>query len=146
MKKKRKAMLVGISTPIKIKSKKYVLERLYQRAKKNPFVNTDSFEDYLYHLKHQIKVVEGKEVDGGIDEIISTRRLINIVTSYMIFQNKEKAIEFSINRFDDDTKTGFMDLWTKVDPSATPDEVEDDSTHVQDGTTDPESHEEELDS
>jgi hypothetical protein len=42
----------------------------------------------------------------------------------MIFQNKEKAIEFSINRFDDDTKTGFMDLWTKVDPNAVPDEPE----------------------
>ena len=57
---------------------------------------------------------------NGIDEIISTRRLINIVTSYMIFQNKEKAIEFSINRFDEDTKNGFMDLWSKVDPAATP--------------------------
>ena len=41
----------------------------------------------------------------------------------MIFQNKEKAIEFSINRFDEDTKTGFMDLWTKVDPSAVPEET-----------------------
>jgi hypothetical protein len=40
----------------------------------------------------------------------------------MIFQNKEKASEFSINRFDDDTKTGFMELWTKVDPNAVPDE------------------------
>ena len=76
MKKKRKAMLVGISTPIKIKSKKYVLEKLYQRAKKNPFVNTDSFEDYLKHLKHQIKVLEGKEVDGGVDEIYDTLKKI----------------------------------------------------------------------
>ena len=59
-------------------------------------------------------------------------KLINIVTSYMIFQNKEKAIEFSINRFDEDTKTGFMDLWTKVDPNAT-EELEDNSMHVQDG-------------
>ena len=60
--------------------------------------------------------------DGGIDEIISTRRLVNIVNAYMVFRSKEKAIEYSINRFDEDTKNGFMDLWSKVDPSAVPEE------------------------
>ena len=78
--------------------------------------------DFVNHLCQWTDVIRRTFADGGIDEIISTRRLINIVTSYMIFQNKEKAIEFSINRFDEDTKTGFMDLWTKVDPNAVPDE------------------------
>ena len=121
----------------------HVEKKIVNKILENHGVTDNEFVD---HLCQWTDVIRRTFADGGIDEIISTRRLINIVTSYMIFQNKEKAIEFSINRFDDDTKTGFMDLWTKVDPSATPDEVEDDSTHVQDGTTDPESHEEELDS
>ena len=52
--------------------------------------------------------------DGGVDEIISTRRLVHIV-QYSIFGNKMKAIELCTNRFDDDTKSSFVDLYTKVD-------------------------------
>ena len=74
--KKKKAMLVGIADPIRIKSKRYVLEKLYQRAKKNPFVNTDSFDDYLEHIKNQIKSLEGKDVDGGVDEIYDALKKI----------------------------------------------------------------------
>ena len=74
--KKKKAMLVGIADPIRIKSKRYVLEKLYQRAKKNPFVNTDSFDDYMEHIKNQIKSLEGKDVDGGVDEIYDALKKI----------------------------------------------------------------------
>ena len=53
--------------------------------------------------------------DGGIDEIISTRRLVHIVRAYSIFQDKAKAIQVCINRFDDETKTAFLELYDKID-------------------------------
>jgi len=53
--------------------------------------------------------------DGGVEEIISTRRLVHIVNAYKIWKNKEKAIEVCVNRFDDETKQAFLDLYDKVD-------------------------------
>jgi len=53
--------------------------------------------------------------DGGVDEIISTRRLVDILKSYSIFGNKEKAIKMSIERFDDETKESFLSLYEKID-------------------------------
>ena len=53
--------------------------------------------------------------EGGVDELISTRRLVHIVEAFSIFKNKMKSIEMCTNRFDLDTKTSFMDLYTKVD-------------------------------
>ena len=58
--------------------------------------------------------------EGGVDEIISTRRLVNIVQAYSIFEDRVDAINYCINRFDDDTKTAFMDLWTKMNAPAEP--------------------------
>ena len=53
--------------------------------------------------------------DGGIEEIISTRRLVHIIRAYAIFGKKEKAIQTCINRFDDETKQSFLELYDKVD-------------------------------
>ena len=53
--------------------------------------------------------------DGGVDEIISTRRLCHIVQSFSIFEDRQKSIELCVNRFDEDTKEAFVDLYTKVD-------------------------------
>jgi len=53
--------------------------------------------------------------DGGIEEIISTRRLVHIIRAHSIFNNKAKAIQMCINRFDDETKQSFMELYDKVD-------------------------------
>ena len=60
--------------------------------------------------------------DGGVDEIVSTRRLCHIVQSFSIFNDRQKAIELCVNRFDEDTKEAFIDLYSKVD--AQPTEVE----------------------
>jgi hypothetical protein len=59
--------------------------------------------------------------DGGVDEIVSTRRLCHIVQSFSIFGDRQKAIELCVNRFDEDTKEAFIDLYSKVDvqPSET---------------------------
>ena len=54
-------------------------------------------------------------VDGGVDEIISTRRLVHIAKAFSIFGDKMTAIDMCINRFDEDTKLSFKDLYTKID-------------------------------
>ena len=53
--------------------------------------------------------------DGGIEEIISTRRLVHIIRAYSIFNDKAKAIQVCVNRFDDETKQAFLELYDKVD-------------------------------
>ena len=53
--------------------------------------------------------------DGGVDEVISTRRLDHIVKAFAIFSDKMKSIELCVARFDEDTKASFMDLYTKID-------------------------------
>ena len=65
--------------------------------------------------------------DGGIEEIISTRRLVHIIRAYSIFKNKAKAIENCVNRFDDETKQSFMELYDKVDSDVEFDKESDES-------------------
>ena len=60
--------------------------------------------------------------DGGIDEVISTRRLTHIIRAFSIFNNKEKAVNICLNRFDDETKQSFLELYDKVDPNFVPSE------------------------
>jgi len=54
-------------------------------------------------------------LDGGVDEIVSTRRLCHIIQTFSIFNDRMKAIELCVNRFDEDTRSGFLDLYTKID-------------------------------
>tara|TARA_Y100001963_G_scaffold82499_1_gene114376 strand:- start:118 stop:1266 length:1149 start_codon:yes stop_codon:yes gene_type:complete len=53
--------------------------------------------------------------DGGIDEVISTRRLVHISKAFSIFGDRLQAIDLCVNRFDDETKSVFKDLYTKID-------------------------------
>ena len=64
--------------------------------------------------------------DGGVDEIISTRRLVHIVQAFTIFKDKIKAIEVCTNRFDEDTKNSFVELYSKVDGGATAETIAED--------------------
>ena len=66
------------------------------------------------------EVIRKSFADGAVDEVISTRRLVHISKAFSIFNNRLKAIEMCLNRFDTDTKTAFLDLYTKVDAEATP--------------------------
>lgn len=52
--------------------------------------------------------------DGGVDETITTRRMIHIVRAYSIFKSEKKAVELCCNRFDSATKVAFIDLFDKV--------------------------------
>ena len=78
---------------------------------------------YVEKLSTWADVIRKTYFDGGVDEIISTRRLVHIVQAYSIFGNKMKAIELCTNRFDDDTKSSFVDLYTKVDAGATAESI-----------------------
>ena len=74
-------------------------------------------EDFATHLVTWSDVIRKTFNEGAIDELVSTRRLEHIVNAYAVFNNKLKAITLCTNRFDEDTKQAFIDLYTKVDPS-----------------------------
>jgi MoxR-like ATPase len=71
--------------------------------------------DFAEKLTNWADVIRKTFYDGGIDEIIATRRLVHIAKAYAMFNDRVKAIELCINRFDDETKSAFLDLYTKVD-------------------------------
>ena len=71
--------------------------------------------DFCKRLVDWADIIRKTFYDGGIDEIISTRRLVHIIRAYSIFQDKAKAIQVCVNRFDDETKQSFLELYDKVD-------------------------------
>ena len=71
--------------------------------------------DFCKRLCDWSDVIRKTFYDGGIEEIISTRRLVHIIRAYSIFQDKAKAIQVCINRFDEETKTAFLELYDKID-------------------------------
>ena len=71
--------------------------------------------DFCKRLVDWGDIIRKTFYDGGIEEIISTRRLVHIIRAYSIFKDKAKAMKVCINRFDDETKQAFMELYDKVD-------------------------------
>ena len=72
-------------------------------------------ENFCKRLADWADIIRKTFYDGGIEEIISTRRLVHIVKAYSIFNDKAKAIQVCVNRFDDETKQAFLELYDKVD-------------------------------
>ena len=72
-------------------------------------------ENFCKRLADWADIIRKTFYDGGIEEIISTRRLVHIVKAYSIFEDKAKAIQVCVNRFDDETKQAFLELYDKVD-------------------------------
>ena len=70
---------------------------------------------FCKHLVDWADIIRKTFYDGGIEDVISTRRLVHIIRAYSIFNNKEKAIQVCINRFDEETKASFIELYDKVD-------------------------------
>ena len=81
--------------------------------------------DFCKRLVDWGDIIRKTFYDGGIEEIISTRRLVHIIRAYAIFNNKQKAIQVCINRFDDETKQSFLELYDKVDADFEMDKKED---------------------
>ena len=79
--------------------------------------------DFAEKLVTWADVIRQTFLVGGCDEVISTRRLVHIVETFGIFGDKMKSITLCLNRFDDDTKASFIDLYTKVDSGATAEQI-----------------------
>ena len=78
-------------------------------------LNSGCDQDFADNLIKWAGVIRKTFFDGGVDEVITTRRLVHIVQAYNIFGDRLTAITNCVNRFDDDTKQSFLDLYTKVD-------------------------------
>ena len=89
--------------------------------------------EFAKNLVTWADVIRKTFYDGGVDEVISTRRLDHIVKAFAIFGDKMQAIELCVARFDDDTKASFMDLYTKIDAGISVEEEEETSNPLLDG-------------
>ena len=72
-------------------------------------------EEFCENLANWSDIIRRTFNDGGIDEVISTRRLVHIIRAFAIWQDRLKAIKLCVNRFDDETKQSFLDLYDKID-------------------------------
>ena len=71
-------------------------------------------EEFASTLVKWADAIRRTFADGGVDETITTRRLVHIVRAFSIFKDRKKAVELCINRFDDVTRSAFADLFEKV--------------------------------
>lgn len=109
-----------------------VVEKKIVMAHMSKFgIEAEEFADKLIAWSNVIR--KTFEADG-VEEIVSTRRLCHIVKTYSIFEDRAKAISMCINRFDEETRTAFLDLYTKIDES----QLTEDGEIVENGGDDPE--------
>ena len=85
-------------------------------------------KEFCSYLANWADIIRRTFNDGGVDEVISTRRLVHIIRAFAIWQNRMKAIKVCTNRFDDETKQSFLELYDKIDADVVPNEVEDEAT------------------
>ena len=90
--------------------------RLLKKYASSLGISDDKFCKYLADWGD---IIRKTFYDGGVDEVISTRRLVHIIRAYSIFDDKSKAVAICLNRFDDETKQAFMDLYDKIDNEVT---------------------------
>jgi hypothetical protein len=81
---------------------------------------TEDDKLFVEHLTVWSDIIRKTFTEGAIDELISTRRLVHIAQTFRMIGERQKAIRLCINRFDEETKTAFLDLYTKVDPTINP--------------------------
>ena len=72
-------------------------------------------KEFINKLVDWADIIRKTFYDGGVDEVISTRRLVHIAKAFSIFNDRMTSIDLCINRFDEDTKMSFKDLYTKID-------------------------------
>jgi len=72
-------------------------------------------EEFCNNLANWADIIRRTFKDGGVDEVISTRRLVHIMRAYAIWDDRMKAIKVCVNRFDDETKQSFIELYDKID-------------------------------
>ena len=72
-------------------------------------------DEYIENLGTWAEIIRKTFKEGGVDEVISTRRLVHIIRAFAIFKDRLKAIKLCLNRFDDETKAAFLELYSKID-------------------------------
>jgi hypothetical protein len=118
----------------------YPTNKIEEKILVNELAKNDKVDgEFVGNLIKWADVIRKTFADGGVDEIISTRRLVHIIGAYSIFDNKMKAIEMCVARFDSETKDSFLDLYTKVDAGVSVDDIMSESTETE------EDDEEEID-
>ena len=115
----RFAITVEQEYPTMATEKKIVLRKMDRANIKD--------DDFATHLVTWSDVIRKTYYEGAIDELISTRRLEHIVNAFAVFGDKQKAVQLCVNRFDEDTKQAFIDLYSKVDPTVELNEADVDS-------------------
>ena len=87
----KKVILIGINSPIKLKSKKYVIEKLYERAKKNPFLANSSYDEYLEFLQKQIKELGNTDVyineddaESNLYDALKRIKWLKVINAFVI--------------------------------------------------------------
>ena len=94
----------------------YPAARTEVRMLNNYCKELDCCDDkYIANLTAWAEIIRKTFNDGGVDEVISTRRLVHIIRAYAIFSDRVKAIQVCLNRFDDETKRSFLELYDKID-------------------------------
>ena len=84
-------------------------------------------EEFCTNLANWADIIRKTFKDGGIDEVISTRRLVHIIRAYAIWDNRMKAIKVCVNRFDEETKQSFVELYDKIDADVNTEEEKEDA-------------------
>ena len=82
-------------------------------------------EKFCENLSNWSDIIRKTFRDGGIDEVISTRRLVHIIRAFAIWQDRLKAIKVCVNRFDEETKQSFIELYDKIDADIVTEESDD---------------------
>jgi len=82
-------------------------------------------EKFCENLANWADIIRRTYNDGGIDEVISTRRLVHIIRAFVIWNDRLKAIKVCVNRFDDETKQSFIELYDKIDADIVTEESND---------------------
>ena len=95
-------------------------------------------EEYATKLVDWADLIRKTFYDGGVDELIATRRLVHIIHAYAIFKDRMKAISMCVARFDDQTKETFMDLYSKLDDTVSMSSEKDEDSKSTEGEEDTE--------
>ena len=86
--------------------------------------------EFCENLANWADIIRKTFKDGGIDEVISTRRLVHIIRAFAIWKDRVKAIKVCVNRFDDETKQSFIELYDKIDAKVEINQEENDESPV----------------
>jgi len=87
----KKVILVGFPSPIKLKSKEYVIRKIYEKSKRNPFLADSSYEEYLHFLQKQIKELGSVDVDMDSDcvevslyDALKNMKWLKVVNAFVV--------------------------------------------------------------